>query len=882
MPGPGRCSRVTVARPSESVGRLIRRLFAAVLTLAAPVLVMAAPPPLTAGIDRALAQWRADRVTDVRYRIDARLSSALDRLHLDVEAEVAIAQGGEPLVFDWRPEGGAGPTLEARVNGRIRHLAITGGHVLVEGADVVAGRNVVTFSVVAPVSTAGGPLTRYHDSDDGADYVYTLLVPADASTVFPCFDQPDLKARFTLTLRTPADWIAVANAPPRESRVEAGEALHAFDDTAPISTYLFAFAAGPFAAFRVDGDATTLYVRRSRRALGEVHAAPVLDANRQAIAWLSHWLDQPFPFPKYDLVVLPEFAYGGMEHAGATFLREAAVLFSGPPSAVETFRRAHLIFHETAHQWLGDLVTMRWFDDLWLKEGFANFAAARIAESAMPQADPWVAFQARKAEAVRIDGSPGTAPIRQPLDDLLDAKSSYGPVVYEKAPALLRQLEFALGESAFRDGVRAWVRARAFAATDAEELVLHLGQAAGRDLSSIVGAWLDVPGLPEVRVVAAAAGQVRIRVEAASSAGTHWSQRLRLRAFRTGQPPCDADFDLDGAAADVALPAACTDAEVLLLNAGDFGYGRFRLRADEREAALRWASIAPESLDRALLWEALWEEVRDTDLAPEAFVAAIANRLGHEPSALLEAQLLARVEGAWRAWLTPVQRVRQAPRLEAALLAIARDSDDLSRRIGAQRAYAVIATTEPARARVRAWLAGEEIPPAPWRAREAFAAARALSAWGTPPDASALAQAMERVRAGDDAARFLYAARAAAPSPDVKRDYVERWLHDPTVPEAWIEEALGGLNDPDHHDATRALFAAALEALRAFAATRRIFFVNRWLDAFAGGQRSPEALDALARAAEDERLPAALRDKLRLAQDGLARTLRIRARWAAP
>ena len=870
-----------MARPNETVRSVFRRLLAAVLIFAAPVLTMAAPPPLTAGIDRALTRWRSDRITDLRYRIDARLNAALDRLHLDVEVEMAIAHGGEPLVFDWRPEGDTNRTLEGRVNGTVRYLAIEGGHVIVEGADVVVGRNVVTFSVEAPVSMAGGPLTRFHDRDDGADYVYTLLVPADASTVFPCFDQPDLKARFALTLRTPADWVAVSNAPLRETRADASELVHAFDDTAPISTYLFAFAAGPFVTFREAGGATTLYVRRSRRALGERHAGAVLEANRQAVGWLSSWLDQPFPFAKYDLVVLPEFAYGGMEHAGATFLREAAMLFPGPPGAAEAFRRAHLIFHETAHQWLGDLVTMRWFDDLWLKEGFANYAAARIAEVAMPQAEPWVAFQARKAEALRIDGSPGTAAIRQPLDDLLDAKSSYGPVVYEKAPALLRQLEFALGESVFRDGVRAWVRARTFAATDAEELIFHLGRAAQRDLSATVSAWLDAPGLPEVRVVATTAGQVRVAAEDVFGAHRHWPQKLRLRAFRTGQPPCDADFELDTGSADVALPADCAAPELVLLNADDYAYGRFRLRAEEREAALRWARSAPAALERALLWDALWEDVREADLAPETFVEAVADLLGREPNALLEAQLLSRMEWAWRAWLTPAQRVRQAPRLEAALLAVARDAEDASRRIGAQRAYLGIATTEPARTQVRAWFLGQDEPPAPWRARDAFAAARALFAWGMPPDDANLQEAMARTQAGDDGARYIYAARAAAPSPEIKRTYVERWLHDPAVPEAWIEEALGALNDPDHHEATRPMLASALDALPAFSATRRIFFVNRWLDAFAGGQRSREALDMVRRAAAREELPRPLRDKLLLALDGLARTLRIRARWAA-
>ena len=208
-------------------------------------------------------------------------------------------------------------------------------------------------------------------------------MPSDASTVFPCFDQPDLKARFSLEMVVPRGWRVISNA---DEEKQDGNRFK-FKTTEPISTYLFAFAAGPFEELRAEGDPVRLFVRRSRLVRAREHAAEVLRLNREATAYFTKYFAREFPFAKYDLVLIPEFPYGGMEHAGATFLNEERVVFPAPPSAADLLRRAQLIFHETSHQWFGDLVTMRWFDDLWLKEGFSNFMAAKATEALLPQFD---------------------------------------------------------------------------------------------------------------------------------------------------------------------------------------------------------------------------------------------------------------------------------------------------------------------------------------------------------------------------------------------------------------------------------------------------------------------------------------------------------------
>src|SRR6185369_12252129 len=268
---------------------------------------------------------------------------------------------------------------------------------VVPAKSLKVGANVVTLDFESPVAVSGSAVTRYKDREDGTEYLYTLLVPADASTLFPCFDQPDLNARFSLELDLPAHWKAVSNSPVERQTDNKVK----FAQTEPISTYLFAFAAGPFETLRSEGDAVRLFVRRSRLAAAKTHAGEVLRLNRAATAYFERYFARAFPFAKYDLVLLPEFPYGGMEHAGATFLNEERVLFPAPPSATDYLRRAQLIFHETSHQWFGDLVTMRWFDDLWLKEGFANFMAAKAIEALLPQFDAWTAFHALKTSAAR-------------------------------------------------------------------------------------------------------------------------------------------------------------------------------------------------------------------------------------------------------------------------------------------------------------------------------------------------------------------------------------------------------------------------------------------------------------------------------------------------
>ena len=370
-----------------------------------------------AGISRDPGSWRSAHYRDVRYALQIELLPPFERVTGTLELELTL--GTTPVDWCWTGAPTAPITrctICASTGSRSSRSLLRAITWSCPAEHLHPGANRVEMAFAAPVRSAGAALTRYRDGTDGSEYVYSLLVPADASTLFPCFDQPDLKARFTLELTVPR---AVARGEQRQrARAHRGGRCCAL----------------PVRADRADQHLLVCVCRRSvRRAARRATAicacwcgARGLSARAKrpgrfsactgkGVRWLERYFGQPYPYGKLDVVLVPEFAYGGMEHAGAIFLREDSVLFPFEPSDADRLRRAQLIFHEAAHQWFGDLVTMRWFDDLWLKEGFANLMAAKAAAALLPEYAPWNAFRALKTAAYRTDETRGTTPIWQAL-----------------------------------------------------------------------------------------------------------------------------------------------------------------------------------------------------------------------------------------------------------------------------------------------------------------------------------------------------------------------------------------------------------------------------------------------------------------------------------
>jgi len=755
----------------------------------------------------------------------------------------------------------------------------------------IAGKNALTVTFTSNAAPAGKSITRYDDKDDSNEYFYTLFVPMDASMAFPCFDQPDLKARFTLDLEYPSAWTAIGNTAP----VSATGTHSTFAETRPISTYLFAFAAGPFAAIRsLNPAAPTIYVRRSQLARAQQEAPQVQAMAASGIAYFSDYFAQPFPFPKYDLVLIPGFPFGGMEHAGATFLNEDGVLFRSTPTASDYFRRNVLVLHETCHQWFGDLVTMRWFDDLWLKEGFAQYMAYRAMSQLEPASNPWKHFyEDIKPLAYGIDETQGTTPIFQNIVNLKDAKSAYGAIVYQKAPAVLKQLEFHIGSDTFRDGLRAYLKQHAYANAEWSDLIAAfkaVGDKPATNLDAWAEAWIKHRGMPEISAAWSCSGgkidRLTLTQHDILPDGFAWPISNQIMLDYSGQVGVPnhllrVDWSTPSVAFSQAIGQPCPT--FLFANSGDQAYGRFLLDAASEPAAAHQLLESPEEkrdpLERTMLWGALWDDVHVANSPPRGYVDLALKSLPTETDESLARVQGARVATALHSYLAEPARLALAPRVESVVADRILHAPELGLRIVAFRTFTSIAETPPALGQIKDLLSGKlSVPGLELKPLDRWNLVAHLIAM-SDPDAYAIYAAEAARDHSGEGQKYAYVAQAATPSPEIKARYFDEYLHSQTIQEDWTTQSLRSFNSWNQTALTAPYLVQSLNQLPDIKLHRKIFFLGAWLSAFIDGQdtlrASPEAQAAVRTWLADKSIDPDLRLKVLEVSDALDRTVRI-------
>jgi aminopeptidase N len=854
------------------------------------------------GVARELARYRAAHYSNVRYKLGVELAPGAELMKGTEEIRVTLDGEAGELVLDWRVASQKAGQAQARVwdivvNGReALDARMANDHIVIGSAYLVKGENVVRLHFESPISTSGSAVTRYVDREDKSEYLYTLFVPSDASTAFPCFDQPDLKARFTLEVKAPTGWQVVTNTERTtpvtiQDTSQGGRQTWNFNETAPISTYLFAFAAGPFTEFKDETSRIPmrLFVRKSKTERARKELAEVFRLHRDCLSFLGSYFDYNYPFLKYDIVIVPEFAYGGMEHAGATFLREERVLFPTDPTASDLAARAELICHEAAHQWFGDLVTMRWFDDLWLKEGFATFMAYKAIEKILPNQNAWkVFYQRTKPGAYTTDVTKGTTPIFQEIPNLSAAKSAYGNIVYLKAPSMLRQAEFFLGADKFQAAIRAFLKDHAFANAEWADLVKAFEASSNRKLDSWAAAWVRRRGVARVRALWSANTKGRINRFTLSQTdvlgeGGAWPMRVKLLLARGSSPPETLTVTLGSeGVTQVKEALGRRRPAYVFANYEDYGYGLFLLDDESRAYVLEHLGEVQDDFLRALLWGTLWDSVREAELAPSRYIELAIKLVPEERDEVTAQGVLGRVSSAFNRYLSAAEQREFAPRLERVVADRMMNAGTVGLRITAFRAFQGIAVTDEARETLKKILRDElRIPGMQLRSRDRFDIITALLI-RDDRDAPALLDAQGKADTTDDGKRYLYAAGAARRGAEVKRKYFDAYLNDAKLAESWIEASLGPLNAIQQSELTLPYLDRALHELPKLKRTRKIFFVNGWLSAFLGGQCSERAnalvQDFLKR---ESSLDRDLRLKVLEVSDGLERCVRIRKNYAA-
>ena len=816
------------------------------------------------GVPRELARQRAQHVSDIRYKLHFDLVPHANETHGHEILTFSLDDNTRPLLLDFRD----GTIHKMAINGIAVQAVIDNGHINLPARDLLPGANKIESDFTAQVGPAGKAITRYEDTDDGSEYVYSLFVPMDASMAFLCFDQPDLKGRFTLELTHPADWQVIANVVPGQ-------------ETKPISTYLFAFAAGPFQKVHPTIYQPDVWVRKSQVARAQEEVPQIQQITADGMKYLSDYFAQPFPFPKYDMVLIPGFPFGGMEHAGATFLNEDAMLFRSAPTESDRFARNITVLHELTHQWFGDFTTMRWFDDLWLKEGFATYMAYHAMDEISAQPTTWAKFyQQIKPAAYGIDITQGTTPIYQDIPNLKDAKSAYGAIVYSKAPGLLRQLEFVLGAEQFRNGLRLYLAAHAYGNAEWSDLVHALEKASGTSLTAWADAWIQHRGVPVVTTEwscsDALVTSLTLHQRDAIAEDRVWPIATEVLLGYADAPPVKLRVEFNQASYNVgkAIGKVCPD--YIFANDEDYAYGVFL--PDERSQKSIIANIRYEKdlFTRTMLWGSLYDSMHFAELNPRDYMETVLSELPSEQDESLVRSITGRAVNTLHYYL-PDQDLTRG--FEALAFQRMKNAATQGQRIIWFRTFLAAAQSQDSLDELKSLLGGRErIPDVEFRPLDRWRMVTTLLARSDKDALAFFTAERDRDQMGIGR-KYAYVAVAARPASSNKSFYFDDYLHNAARPEDWVQDSLPSFNQWNQSDVTIEYLRPALDALPQVKQQRKIFFLMAWLNAFIGGQHSREAshevYDWLATKSPDPDL----RLKVLQVVDELDRTVEIRAKF---
>ncbi|MFJ1867652.1 aminopeptidase N [Streptomyces sp. NPDC088097] len=703
---------------------------------------------------------------------------------------------------------------------------------------LVAGANELRVVADCAYTNTGEGLHRFVDPVDQQAYLYTQFEVPDARRVFASFEQPDLKATFRFTVTAPAGWTVVSNSPTPEP-ADVKDNVWAFEPTPRISSYITALIVGPYHAVHStyegkDGQSVPLGIY-CRPSLAEfLDADAIFDVTRQGFDWFQEKFAYDYPFAKYDQLFVPEFNAGAMENAGAVTIRDQYVFRSKVTDAAYEVR-AETILHELAHMWFGDLVTMEWWNDLWLNESFATYtsiACQAYAEgSKWPHA--WTTFaNSMKTWAYRQDQLPSTHPIMADIRDLDDVLVNFDGITYAKGASVLKQLVAYVGQDAFFKGVQAYFKAHAFGNTRLSDLLGALEETSGRDLTAWSTAWLETAGINVLRpeITKGADGTISsfaIRQEApALPVGAKGEPVLRPHRIAVGLYDLREgklvrteriELDIDGALTAVPELVGRTQPTVVLLNDDDLSYAKVRL--DEVSLANVTAHLGDftESLPRALCWASAWDMTRDGELAARDYLALVLSGIGKESDIGVVQSLHRQVKLAVDLYADPAWREQGLSVWSAATLehlrAAAPGSDH---QLAWARAFAATARTEEQLAHLAALLDGSEsVEGLVVDTELRWAFLERLVATGVA-DEPAIAAELERdaTAAGE---RHAATARAARPTAAAKAETWAAVVESGDLPNAVQEAVIGGFVQIDQRE------LLAPYAAKYFAAVKQVW-----------------------------------------------------------
>ena len=680
--------------------------------------------------------------------------------------------------------------------------------------DNLAESNVLVVVADAEYTNTGEGLHRFVDPVDNEVYLYTQFEVPDSRRVFAVFEQPDLKATFQFTVTAPANWAVVSNSPtPEPEFVSDSVAKWSFAPTGILSSYVTALVAGPYAVVRDElvsssGRVIPLGIFARKSLFQYLDADYIFEKTKQGFEFYEKHFQYPYPFEKYDQLFVPEFNAGAMENAGAITFTETYVFRSKVTDAVKE-RRVVTILHELAHMWFGDLVTMKWWNDLWLNESFAEWASTIATAEATEWHEAWTTFQAmEKSWAYRQDQLPSTHPVVATINDLEDVQVNFDGITYAKGGSVLKQLVAWVGIDAFFAGVAAYFKKNAYGNTELGDLLSELEVTSGRDLSGWSALWLETAGVNTLRPSFEATHDRTITSfsvlqTAAIDYPTIRPHRLAIGFYNLEDKKLVRterfEIDVNGEQTDVAALIGRRKPDLLLINDDDLAYAKVRLDEDSLAVAIEHLADIENPLARAIVWGSVWDSTRDGETAASDYVRLVLGNIATETESTTIRTTLSQLTTTARLYVEPSKRAATIELVGDALWELAKDAEEGSdAQFQFVKFFANIAST-PAHVETLKGLRDGSVTlgsleidtDLAWEILEGLAVNGAI---GTPEIDAALAA--DNTSNGQQAAART---RAALPTAEAKRAAFDSLVESDELPNAIVRQTAVGfqhVNDP--------------------------------------------------------------------------------------
>ena len=768
------------------------------------------------GISLELAQLRKQEIKDLKYSLRF---SIPEQKQETVEGETRIQftiQKPQEIILDFRES--ADKVKEVSVNGQPTEYTFLNEHIILPQSSTIEGKNEVYIRF-----TAGNQSLNRND-----EFLYTLLVPDRARTVFPCFEQPNLKAAFTLQLEVPTEWEAVSNTSIASENIINGKKHITFLPTEPLSTYLFSFVAGKLKKVEyADGERILTAYHRETDPKKVTQLNDIFEQVASSLHWLEDYTDVPYPFAKYSFIILPGFQYGGMEHTGATLYNDNSMFLSEHPTLDEELARAKLIAHETAHMWFGDFVTMDWFNDVWTKEVFANYFAACIVEPLFPSVNHslnWI--KTYTAASLSEDRTLGSNSIRQPLDNLRNAGLIYGNIIYNKAPVMMQKLVEIMGEEAYQEGIREYLKTYAYSNATWDDLITILDAKSEEDLATFSDVWVNQKGMPHITFTNRC-GQLEIRQRDPLNRGLIWPQHFQITFIGDEITTVEVDLSQETYALTVPL-----NTKAILPNTDERGYGLFIPDEQSRAWLLaHWQEMTDDTARQSLLM-LLYENYQHRLITDKEWINALLNGLKTEKNALIASTLCGYLSG-------PMQKLKDK-KLEETIWLWTEKHPIASCRL--QLIRCLISNASAPQSIDKLYQLWEKQSHPMLNERDYMTMAYELALYNPEKYENILTTQRNRITNPDRLRQFDFISQAVTPDTLQMDAFFQSLLKaENRRIEPWAASALAYLNHPLREKYAVKYIRPGLEVLQEVQRTGDIFFPKNWVSALLRNHKSKEA-----------------------------------------